>query len=104
MSALLKPYDSAKWTVVTYLPFLWRPDIHMFLKPEVTKDFSTRVGHPFASEYQPALSMEVYVSLLDMVAEAELELADMNPRDRIDIQSFVWVVGDYQEGREAVYD
>ena len=76
----------------------------MFLKPEVTKDFSTRVGHPFASEYQPALSMEVYVSLLDMVAEAELELADMNPRDRIDIQSFVWVVGDYQEGREAVYD
>src|SRR5690242_14748149 len=31
MAAVLKPHDNAKWTVVTYLPFLWRPDQHMFL-------------------------------------------------------------------------
>jgi len=28
----------------------------------------------------------------------------MRRRDRIDIQSFIWVVGDYEEGREAVYE
>ena len=42
MERALKPHDSAKWTIVTYLPFLWRPDTHMFLKPEVTKDFAAR--------------------------------------------------------------
>jgi len=39
----LKPKDAAKWTVVTYLPFLWRPDTHMLLKPMVTTDFAERV-------------------------------------------------------------
>ena len=103
LATLLKPYDNAKWTVVTYIPYLWRPEIHMFLKPEATKDFATRVGHPLASVYQAPLSYEVYVSLLDLVARTEMELADLKPRDRIDIQSLIWVVGYYKEGREGVY-
>lgn len=104
MEQALKPHDNAKWTVATYLPYLWRPDTHMFLKPEATKDFATRVGHRFASEYEARLSLPVYESLLDLVAKTERELADIRPRDRIDIQGFIWVVGDYQEGREAVYE
>lgn len=104
MEQALKPHDSAKWTVVTYLPFLWRPDVHMFLKPEVTKDYATRVGHRFASDYEPRLHLPVYESLLDLVARTERELADLTPQDKIDIQSFIWVVGDYQEGRETVYE
>ena len=104
MGQALKPYDSTKWTVVTYLPYLWRPDTHMFLKPEATKDFATRVGHRFSSEYEACLYLPVYESLLDLVIRTEKELADMRPRDRIDIQSFIWVVGDYQEGREGTYE
>ena len=50
MNKILRKYDLAKWTVATYLPFLWRPDRHMFLKPEVTKDFATRVGHGFVDD------------------------------------------------------
>lgn len=100
MQQALKPHDSAKWTVVTYLPFLWRPDRHMFLKPEATKDFAERVGHRFASDYEPRLDMAVYDSLLDLTASTEAKLADLKPRDRIDVQSFIWVVGDYTEGRE----
>ncbi|ESY81895.1 hypothetical protein X740_07990 [Mesorhizobium sp. LNHC221B00] len=103
MEQALKPHESAKWTVVTYLPYLWRPDTHMFLKPEATKDFATRVGHRFASDYEARLHLPVYESLLDLAAKATQELADMQPRDRIDIQSFIWVVGDYQEGREGTY-
>lgn len=103
MEHALKPHDNAKWTVATYLPYLWRPATHMFLKPEATKDFATRVGHRFADVYGARLCLPVYESLLDLVAKTERELADMHPRDRIDIQSFIWVVGDYQEGREAVY-
>ncbi len=104
MEQALKPHDNAKWTVATYLPYLWRPDTHMFLKPEATKDFATRVGHRFASDYEARLHLPVYESLLALVHKATLELADMEPRDRIDIQSFVWVVGDYQDGREGTYE
>lgn len=103
LAELLKPFESAKWTVVTYLPFLWKPETHMFLKPEVTKDFATRVGHPLAATYEAALSHDVYASLLDLTKNAEQKLENLNPRDRIDIQSFIWVVGDYQEDREDVY-
>jgi hypothetical protein len=103
LEAVLKPSGCAKWTVVTYLPYLWRPDRHMFLKPEVTKDYAARVGHPFASIYEARLNSDVYTNLLDLAERTRLELSDLNPRDGIDIQSFIWVVGDYQEGREGTY-
>jgi hypothetical protein len=59
MERALKPHDSAKWTVATYLPFLWQPEKHMFLKPEVTKDFAARVGHRFATDYKARLDFSV---------------------------------------------
>jgi hypothetical protein len=101
MDHALKPCDSAKWTVATYLPFLWRPETQMFLKPEVSKDFAARVGHRFASDYEARLDIAVYDSLLDLVARTEAELAELAPRDRIDVQSFIWVIGDYKDGKEA---
>ena len=93
----LKSDDCAKWTVATYLPYFWRPDAHMFLKPEATKDFAARVGHPFASLYSARLEFDVYDSLLKLTSKANEELADLAPRDRIDVQSFIWVVGNYRE-------
>ncbi|HEY4114042.1 MAG TPA: hypothetical protein VGM17_08280 [Rhizomicrobium sp.] len=103
MEAALKPHENAKWTVVTYLPYLWRPDHHMFLKPEVTKDFASRVGHPFAQQYEAKLNFAVYQSLLDLTRKTEEALKTLKPRDLIDIQSFIWIVGDYREGREGTY-
>ena len=101
MEQALKPHEVAKWTAVTYLPFLWRPDAHMFLKPMVTKDFAGRVGHGFANDYSPRLDEAVYLGLLDLVGTTEREIADLDPRDRIDIQSFIWVVGDYDVEAET---
>jgi hypothetical protein len=93
MERILKPQDANKWTIVTYLPFLWRPDEHMFLKPEVTKDFAERVGHRFARDYEAPLRLPVYESLLDLAAKTAQEIAELKPRDRVDVQSFIWVVG-----------
>lgn len=101
MEQALKPHDNAKWTVVTYLPFLWQPDQHMFLKPEATKDFAARVGHRFALNYDAKLNIAVYEDLLDLAERTKNELADLGPHDRIDIQSFIWVVGDYSDESEA---
>ena len=97
LDSVLRPYDSAKWTVATYLPFLWRPDKHMFLKPTVTTEYAARVGHPFASIYEARLNYDVYASLLDLAERTSRELADLEPQDRIDIQSFIWVVGAYRD-------
>lgn len=101
MTAALKSEDAAKWTVVTYLPYLWRPDEHMFLKPEATKDFAERVGHRFARDYEARLSIDVYESLLDLTRETEGEIASLKPRDRIDVQSFIWVVGSYDDPKAS---
>jgi hypothetical protein len=40
---------------------------------------------------------EVYESLLDLVAKTEKEIVDLKPTDRIDVQSFIWVVGAYKD-------
>ena len=93
--------DIAHWTVLTYLPFLWRPEEHMFLKPAVTKYFSSRVGHSFAHDYSSTLDVRVYESLLSLTAEIKSEVSKLEPVDNIDIQSFIWIVGKYDAADEA---
>lgn len=101
MKAALEPHDVAKWTVVTYLPYLWRPEQHMMLKPQVTCDFAERVGHRFAVDYSPELVPSVYEALLDLTQTTTREIAALEPADHIDIQSFVWVVGAYGKDEEG---
>lgn len=97
MSKAIEPHGRASWPMVTYLPFLWDVDGHMYLKPEKTVDFAGRVGHPFAEEYRSDLAPEVYSALLELAEETTAAVRDLGPADRIDVQSFIWVVGDYSE-------
>lgn len=93
MARALTPQQIARWPAVTYLPFLWRPDLHMFLRPTVTQNFAASVGHRFLSDYQPVrLDIEVYESLLNLAEKTRSEIRDLQPRNQIDIQSFIWVV------------
>ena len=104
LNAVLGPHDCNKWTIATYLPFLWRPETHMFLKPQVTKDFAERVGHPFFSLYKSQLEFSVYESLLGLADSTAKELSDLEPPrsfDQIDIQSFIWIVESYPENGEV---
>lgn len=101
MERALRPHEAAKWTIVTYLPFLWRPEACMYLKPTVTTEFASRVGHRFAHDYAPKLEPAVYASLLGLVDATEKEVANLKPADRIDVQSFIWVVGEYTAADEA---
>lgn len=104
MRAALEPFRIATWPAMTYLPFLWRPEEHMLLKPVATLDFAQRVGHGFQHDYTPQAHARVYESLLDLVQRTQREIADLAPRDRIDIQSFIWVVGAYREERDVPKD
>ena len=97
MKEALKAEKVATWPAVTYLPFLWRPHAHMFLKPEVTKEYARRVGHPFHFAYSSELTPAVYDQLLDLARQTEKHISDLRPDDRIDIQGFIWVVNRYDE-------
>ncbi|HEX8288988.1 MAG TPA: hypothetical protein VF556_13380 [Pyrinomonadaceae bacterium] len=43
--------------------------------------------------YNSKPSWETYKSLLEFAETIRLNLSDLNPRDMIDIQSFIWVQG-----------
>jgi|HigsolmetaAR202D_1030399.scaffolds.fasta_scaffold44241_2 hypothetical protein len=104
MKAAAEPHGVAKWTAVTYLPFLWRTQEHMFLKPNITCEFAERVGHRFRHDYRPDLDPEVYRSLLDLTAATAAVVSDLEPADNIDIQGFIWVVGFYDVESEEGLD
>jgi len=97
MVQAIAPHGRPSWPLVTYLPYLWAPEDHVFLKPESTVDFAERVGHPFASEYDAEIKSAVYKSLLDLARATKLEVASLAPVDGIDVQSFIWVVGAYKD-------
>lgn len=100
MIVAVRPHGRVSWPIVTYLPFLWDFRQHMFLKPTVTADFADRVGHDFHHRYSPEPNSDTYLALLDLVGTTRAAIATLEPRDNMDIQSFIWVVGEYREGDE----
>ena len=57
----------------------------------VTRRGAAAYGYDF--QYQSKPSWQTYRSLLDFARLLKEDLADMNPRDMIDIQCFIWVLG-----------
>ena len=78
-----------KWTIITMFPFLADPAKHMFLKPQVTKLAAKR--RHFSLNYRPELSWLTYSCLLRFADVLWQEVADLKPRDMLDIQSYIWV-------------
>jgi len=79
------------WPLVTVFGFIAQPDRHIFLKPNVTRAAARAYGFDFV--YQTRPSWETYANLLEFAAVIRRDLADLRPRDMIDIQSFMWVQG-----------
>ena len=79
------------WPVLTVFPFLAQPEEHVFLKPLTTRRAAALWSFDFVYSSQPAWA--TYASLLAFAARLERDLSDMRPRDRIDIQGFIWVIG-----------
>ncbi len=79
------------WPLVTVFGFIGDPSTHMFLKPNVTRTAAREYGFPFAYASRP--SWPVYRSLLEFASTVRRDVRDLEPRDMIDIQSFIWVQG-----------
>jgi hypothetical protein len=81
----------ATWPVLTVFGFIARPKVHVYLKPTVTRIAAEAYGFDFHYSSKP--SWATYGSLLDFARTVRRDLADLRPRDMIDIQSFIWVQG-----------
>jgi hypothetical protein len=79
------------WPVVTVFGFLARPDVHLFLKPTVTKRAAAAYGFDF--RYASGPNWETYASLIEFAALVRRDARSFRPRDMIDLQSFIWVQG-----------
>jgi hypothetical protein len=86
------------WPVLTLLPFIARPSAFMFLKPTVTKAAAEWLAYDL--KYDSTLNWRTYEQLIGMSRLLEDALRTrpepgLHPADFIDIQSFIWVVGNY---------
>ena len=79
------------WPLVTVFGFLAQPKTHFFFKPTVTREAARRYGVELPYASQP--SWPLYRDLLSFVRKVRTDIADMRPRDMIDMQSFLWVQG-----------
>src|ERR1051326_4449485 len=85
------------WPLVTVFGFIAKPEEHIFLKPNVTRVAAREYAFPF--EYRSKPNWETYQSLVGFAEQVRLDNADLDPRDIIDLQSFIWVQGsdEYEE-------
>lgn len=79
------------WPIATVFGFIAQPDRHIFLKPNVTRVAAHQFGFHFHYELRPGWCS--YASLLEFASAVRAELIDLQPRDMIDIQSFIWIQG-----------
>jgi hypothetical protein len=79
------------WPVHTVWGFLAQPERHFYLKPRVMQRAAEAYGFDFVYRSRP--NWETYSSALAFAEQVREDTADLGPRDLIDLQSFLWVMG-----------
>ena len=79
------------WPLVTVFGFIAQPDVHVFLKPRVTRIAADAYAYDFRYTARP--DWATYESLLAFARQIAIDNSDLRPRDMIDLQSFIWVQG-----------
>lgn len=84
------------WPLVTVFGSIARPERDIFLKPQVTKAAAEAYGRDLYYKSRP--NWDTYSDVLEFAEEIKEDLADLEPRDMIDIQSFIWAMGSPEYG------
>jgi hypothetical protein len=79
------------WPLLTVFGFIANPKEHIFLKPRVTQTAAKKYAYPLHYESTP--NWKTYQSILAFAKQIQYDVADLRPKDLIDIQSFIWVLG-----------
>jgi hypothetical protein len=91
----------ATWPIVTVFGSIARPKVHVFVKPLTMQRAADAYG--FDLRYRSKPSWATYGRVLELAETVSDDLADLGPRDQIDIQSFLWIIGsnEYADERRA---
>jgi len=89
---VLERIGAAKWPIATYFTFFFQPARHMFVKPTITQHAATLCA--FEISYQARLNWTTYSRVQGLADYLFNELAELEPRDMIDVQSFMWCIAD----------
>lgn len=79
------------WPVYSVFGFLAQPAVHAFLKADEMNTAALKYG--FHLNLDINLKAQSYARYLEFCEEVKTDLVKLKPRDMIDIQSFLWVVG-----------
>ncbi|MCE3281080.1 MAG: hypothetical protein K0S44_3271 [Bacteroidetes bacterium] len=79
------------WPLQTVFGFIADPQNHIFMKPKVTKAAAEKYG--FELEYISRPNWETYKNLLEFSEQISNDIKDLHPKDMMDLQSFIWVMG-----------
>jgi hypothetical protein len=75
------------WPVVTLLPFIARPDVHMLLRPHFACDVAQRLGMDLSYAAEPG--WDTYASLLASTDRLLEKLRPLGARDHVDVEAFM---------------
>ena len=91
----------ATWPVVTVFGSIARPKVHLFVKPLTIKRAAD--AYAFDLPYRSTPDWSTYAGILELARTVRADLADLGPRDQIDIQSFLWILGsdEYTDERDS---
>lgn len=78
------------WPVATLIPFLAKPETHMFLKPMQTR--KTADAYMFDLLYTPRPNWSTYERLRQLSRTILEDIRPFGAKDMVDVQSFMWVV------------
>jgi hypothetical protein len=77
------------WPMVTLLPFIARPDVHMLLRPRFACEVAQRLGLELAYVAEPNWS--TYSTLLASAEQLLEKLRPLGARDHVDVEAFMHV-------------
>jgi hypothetical protein len=79
------------WPLHTVFGFIANPKEHIFMKPRVTQVAADQYDFPL--DYKSRPNWPTYKNLLDFAAQVRKDTVSLKPKDMIDLQSFIWVMG-----------
>jgi len=94
LAAAVRALDTAApaesgWQLITMLPFVARPEMHMVLRPRFICDVAQRLGLDLAYDAEPNWS--TYGSLLAATSGLLEKLKPLGARDHVDVEAFMHV-------------
>lgn len=79
------------WPVLTLFPYIAQPSKHIIMKPTAMMKAAIELGYDL--DYSSKPNFQTYERLLHLSDLMKRELSDLKPKNHMDTQAFLWVIG-----------